>query len=68
MAQPGIVPAARMRFDHGRDSHERWHNQYALLMAMGTVDGLRSAMPDLRTFVLSRAGFAGMPGAAHGVT
>src|SRR5688572_4437063 len=49
-----------MRFDRGRDSHERWHNQYALLMAMGTTEGLRAAMPDRRTFVLSRAGFAGI--------
>ncbi|HET9996036.1 MAG TPA: TIM-barrel domain-containing protein, partial [Nocardioides sp.] len=49
-----------MRFDRGRDSHERWHNQYALLMAMGTTEGLRAARPDRRTFVLSRAGFAGI--------
>ena len=42
------------------DSHERYHNQYALLMAMGTTQGLRAAMPDKRTFVLSRAGFAGI--------
>jgi alpha-glucosidase len=56
----GNIPPGRMRFDRGRASHERYHNQYALLMAMGTVDGLREAMPDLRTFVLSRAGFAGI--------
>lgn len=56
----GSVAPERMRFDHGTQSHERWHNQYALLMAMGTVDGLRQAMPDLRTFVLTRAGFAGI--------
>ena len=56
----GMIPAARMRFDRGRASHERYHNQYALLMAMGTRDGLLAAMPDLRTFVLSRAGFAGI--------
>jgi alpha-glucosidase len=49
-----------MRFDGGQASHERYHNQYALLMAMGTTAGLREAMPDLRTFVLSRAGFAGI--------
>lgn len=59
-ATGGVDPFA-MRFD--RDGcnwpHERYHNQYAMLMAMGTVDGLRQAMPDLRTFVLSRAGFAG---------
>ena len=29
-------------------------------MAMGTTDGLLEAMPELRTFVLSRAGFAGI--------
>src|SRR3954453_5660200 len=56
----GNIPPGRMRFDRGRASHERYHNQYALLMAMGTVAGLREAMPDLRTFVLSRAGFAGI--------
>ncbi|HEY6889906.1 MAG TPA: TIM-barrel domain-containing protein [Solirubrobacter sp.] len=56
----GAHPPQRMRFDHGRASHERYHNQYALLMAMGTVDGLRAAMPELRTFVLSRAGSAGI--------
>ncbi|MEA2316476.1 MAG: alpha-glucosidase [Solirubrobacteraceae bacterium] len=56
----GAIPPGRMRFDHGRQSHDRFHNQYALLMAMGTTAGLREAMPDLRTFVLSRAGFAGI--------
>ena len=56
----GAIPPDRMRFDHGRRPHERFHNQYALLMAMGTDAGLRAAMPDRRTFVLSRAGFAGI--------
>lgn len=56
----GVIPPGRMRFDGGRASHERYHNQYALLMAMGTTAGLRAAMPQLRTFVLSRAGFAGI--------
>ena len=54
-----IAPEA-MRFDHGRVPHERVHNQYALLMAMGTVEGLRAVLPELRTFVLSRAGSAGI--------
>jgi alpha-glucosidase len=51
-----------MRFDHGGRSfpHERFHNQYALLMAMGTTEGLRAAMPQRRTFVLSRAGSPGI--------
>jgi alpha-glucosidase len=56
----GDIPPSAMRFDNGRQSHERYHNQYALLMAMGTTAGLLQAMPDRRTFVLSRAGFAGM--------
>jgi alpha-glucosidase len=56
----GAIDPRRMRFDRGRQSHERFHNQYALLMAMGTVSGLLDAMPDRRTFVLSRAGFAGI--------
>ena len=49
-----------MRFDQGKFEHERFHNQYALLMAMGTTEGLLKAMPNLRTFVLSRAGSAGI--------
>jgi alpha-glucosidase len=56
----GDIPAERMRFGNGEFSHERYHNSYALLMAMGTVQGLNAAMPDLRTFVLSRAGSAGI--------
>ena len=56
----GVIPPDRMRFERGRRSHERYHNQYGLLMAMATAAGLREAMPDLRTFVLSRAGFAGI--------
>lgn len=49
-----------MRFGHGKLEHARCHNEYALLMAMGTVEGLRAAMPELRTFVLSRAGSPGI--------
>ena len=49
-----------MRFGRGEYAHERYHNQYALLMAMGTTAGLLDAMPERRTFVLSRAGFAGI--------
>jgi alpha-glucosidase len=56
----GIIPPQPMRFDHGRYSHERFHNQYALLMAMATTAGLLDAMPERRTFVLSRSGFAGI--------
>jgi alpha-glucosidase len=56
----GNISAMPMRFGRGEHSHERYHNQYALLMAMGTTAGLLDAMPDRRTFVLSRAGFAGI--------
>jgi alpha-glucosidase len=56
----GDIPAEGMLFGDGKFSHERYHNQYALLMAMGTVAGLLEAMPDRRTFVLSRAGSAGI--------
>lgn len=56
----GDISPYAMRFGNGRYSHERYHNQYALLMAMGTTAGLKRAQPDRRTFVLSRAGFAGI--------
>ena len=56
----GNIPSMRMRFGRGEYSHERYHNQYALLMAMGTTAGLLDSMPDRRTFVLSRSGFAGI--------
>ncbi len=56
----GTIAAGPMRFGAGQYSHERFHNQYALLMAMGTTAGLLAAMPQKRTFVLSRAGSAGI--------
>jgi alpha-glucosidase len=56
----GNIAAMPMRFGRGKYSHQRYHNQYALLMAMGTAAGLLDAMPDRRAFVLSRAGFAGI--------
>ncbi|MBX3111947.1 MAG: DUF5110 domain-containing protein [Fimbriimonadaceae bacterium] len=56
----GDVAPYAMRFGRGRFSHATYHNAYALLMAMATVEGLNQAMPDLRTFVLSRAGSAGI--------
>jgi alpha-glucosidase len=56
----GTIPSQPMRFGKGRYAHERYHNQYALLMAMATREGLLEAMPERRTFILSRAGFAGI--------
>jgi alpha-glucosidase len=56
----GRIPPDAMRFGGGRFSHERYHNQYALLMAMATRDGLLRAQPEQRPFILSRAGSAGI--------
>lgn len=56
----GAIPCERMRFERGTAPHARYHNQYALLMAMGTLEGLRANRPDQRSFILSRAGFAGI--------
>jgi alpha-glucosidase len=41
-------------------NHAEIHNIYALLENMGTYQGLRSLQPDVRPFVLTRAGFAGI--------
>ncbi len=59
----GNIEQQPMRFagdDNKSYPHERFHNEYALLMAKGTVEGLQNAAPNLRTFVLSRAGSAGI--------
>jgi len=56
----GNISPDAMLFGAGEFSHERYHNSYALLMAMGTHEGLLTAMPELRTFILSRAGSAGI--------
>jgi alpha-glucosidase len=58
----GDVEPFSMRFDRdGQNySHERFHNQYGLLMAMATVEGFERFDPNARPFVLSRAGFAGI--------
>ena len=56
----GNIKPGAMRFTDGKFEHEKFHNQYATLMAMGTVDGLKAVMPAMRTFVLSRAGSPGI--------
>ncbi len=58
----GEVEPFSMRFDRDgqNHSHERYHNQYGLLMAMATVEGFRRHDPSARPFILSRAGFAGI--------
>lgn len=58
----GDVEPFSMRFDRdgANYSHERFHNQYGLLMAMSTVQGFERFDPNARPFILSRAGFAGI--------
>lgn len=56
----GEIDPLPMRFEDAREPHQRYHNLYALLMAEATVAGLRTARPDERPFVLSRAGSAGI--------
>lgn len=58
----GDVEPFAMVFDRdgANHPHERYHNQYALLMALATFGGLKRARPDERPFILSRAGFAGI--------
>jgi len=64
MNEPAIekAPKDQMRFDRdGADyEHERYHNQYGFLMARATDEGLLRARPGVRSFVLSRSGFAGI--------
>ncbi len=56
----GDIPEDAMGFGGGTVPHARFHNEYATLMAMGTVEGLLAALPTQRTFVLSRAGSPGI--------
>lgn len=56
----GPVELGAMRFDRGRESHESYHNQYALGMAEATRQGLVDARPTARPFVLTRSAFIGM--------
>ncbi len=64
MNEPSVFGVKTMpdsvRFPGGEASHALVHNQYGLLMARATFDGLRRARPDARPFVLSRAGYSGI--------
>jgi len=61
MNDPSTGPAenADMLFDHGRKSHDYYHNQYALGMAMASRQGFLAAFPDERPFTLCRSGSTG---------
>jgi len=64
MNEPSITGANEswMRFERDGADHEhaRYHNQYALLMAQSTLEGLKKARPGVRSFIISRSGFAGI--------
>ncbi len=61
MNDPSTGPADNddMLFDRGRKSHDFFHNQYALGMAIATRQGFLAAHPDERPFLLSRSGSTG---------
>ena len=46
--------------DGMRDTHRRYHNVYGMQMARSSFEGLRKLAPDVRPFVLTRAGFSGV--------
>jgi alpha-glucosidase len=62
MNDPSTGPSenADMLFDHGRKSHDTFHNQYALGMAMASRQGFLQAHPDERPFLLCRSGSTGI--------
>jgi alpha-glucosidase len=55
----GFADNQEMLFDHGRQPHDYYHNQYALGMAMATRQGFLAVRPNERPFLLSRSGFTG---------
>lgn len=58
----GNTLAAVAEYDNeGRGAGQlEMHNQYALLMAKATFDGVRKLTPDKRALVVSRSGFSGI--------
>jgi alpha-glucosidase len=56
----GASENSEMLFDHGKESHDSFHNQYAFGMAKATKAGLLAANPEVRPFVLSRSGYTSM--------
>jgi alpha-glucosidase len=56
----GHVDNLQMLFNRGRASHETFHNQYALGMAMASRAGFEKAHPGQRPFLLTRSGCTGV--------
>ncbi|MBD3344128.1 MAG: hypothetical protein GF401_03595 [Chitinivibrionales bacterium] len=55
----GPVKCTDMLFNKGKEHHDAYHNQYAMLMAKATRDGFQKSFPNERIFLLSRSGFTG---------
>lgn len=53
----GAAVLDEMRFDHGKNSHATYHNQYALGMQRATFEGFKRHNPNKRPFIVSRSGF-----------
>jgi alpha-glucosidase len=62
MNDPSTGPSDNvdMLFDHGRKSHDTYHNQYALGMAIASRQGFLEAHPNERPFLLCRSGSTGI--------
>ncbi len=55
----GSVQVTEMLFNHGTESHETYHNQYATGMARATRAAFLEAHPEQRPFLLSRSACTG---------
>lgn len=53
----GAVELDDMLFDHGKQPHEYYHNQYALGMAKASREGFLASRPAERPFLLARSAF-----------
>ncbi len=55
----GFAENETMLFQHGRQPHHYFHNQFALGMAVASRKGFLKARPDTRPFLLCRSGYTG---------
>ena len=53
----GHIDNVQMLFDRGAETHDTYHNQYALGMAKASRAGFLAAHPEERPFLLCRSGF-----------
>lgn len=58
---PSLPPHATQHSLEGRGgNHQEAHNLYGMLQAIAAYDALREYCPEIRPFVISRAGWAGL--------